>query len=421
MTLGACIHEFGWSDDDVDRLAGGSLAGHILECGPQSTGGNFTDWQRVADRMHEIGYPIAEVAADGSFVCTKPDGTGGLVSRGTVGEQLLYEIGDPQAYMLPDVVCDFSDVALDEIGPDRVRVSGARGRPAPDTYKVCATWADGFRGGATMTFYGFDADRKAEAYADAALKRARMLLAALGLDDYTETSVEVIGAESQYGSARRLESSREVTLKLAAKHPDPKGIGVLLREMTGLALATPPGLSGFAGSRPKPSPVVRLFSFTLPKDDVAVEVDVEGDGESFAVAAGTAFDAAAVERPAQPAPPTLGAEPVEVPLVRLAWGRSGDKGNKANIGIFARDADYLPYIWAAVDEDAVAERFAHFLGGSVERYLLPGLPAINFVLDDVLGGGGIASLRNDPQGKGFAQLLLDTPVAVPRDLAEKLT
>jgi hypothetical protein len=420
VTLGACIHAFGWTRGDVDKLAGGSLAGHILECGPQSTGGNFTDWELVAESIAEIGYPIAEVREDGSFVCTKPEGSGGLVSVGTVGEQLLYEIGDPQAYMLPDVVCDFSDVRLEQEGPDRVRVSGAKGKPAPDTYKVCATWADGFRGGTLMSFYGFDADRKARAYAEGVLKRARRTLALFGQPDYTETSIEILGSESQYGEARRLEGSREVVLKLAVKHPEALAVGLLLKEMVGLGLATPPGLSSFAGSRPKPSPVVRLFSFLLPKDRIAIEVDVDGATENLGSEQGVTFDAATLERPADPAAPDLSGELVEVPLVKLAYGRSGDKGNNANIGILARRPEYFPYIWAALTEDVVLARFAHFDVARVDRFHLPGPPAINFLLHEVLGGGGVASLRNDPQGKGYAQLLLDVPVLLPRAVAENL-
>lgn len=422
VTLGACIHAFGWQRDDLDQLAMGSLAGHILECGPQATGGNFTDWEQVRDMAH-IGYPIAEIAADGSFVCTKPPGTGGLVNVGTVSEQMLYEIGDPQAYILPDVVCDFSTAILEQVGPDRVRVTGATGRPAPDSYKVSATYADQFRGGTYMTFYGIDADRKARALGEAIFEAARNSCNDFGLGDFSETSIELIGAESQYGDFAAIDGSREVAMKIAAKHPEAAGIGILLKEAVGLGLATPPGLSGFAGGRPRPSPVVRLFSFTLPRDEVSVRVDVDGVVTACNEGGGQPLDSAGITRP--PAPVAQpGDDRVEVPLVRLAWGRSGDKGDKANIGIIARRPEYLPYIWQALSEDVVRARFAHFLAGTagaeVERFLLPGAHAINFLLHNVLGGGGVASIRNDPQAKGYAQLLLSCPIPVPRAMAEAL-
>ncbi len=418
VTLGACIHEFGWRNGEWDRLAGGSLAGHILECGPQATGGNFTDWESVIDRLEDIGYPIAEIAADGTFVCTKPEGSGGAVNIGTVCEQMLYEIGDPQAYMLPDVVCDFSAVSVTQAGENRVQVSGAKGRPAPDTYKVCATWLDGFRGGLTMTFYGIDASRKAERFAEAVFKRARRTLRLLNLPDFTETSVEVIGAESQFGNARRIEVSREVVVKMAVKHAQASGIGILLKEATGLGLATPPGLSGFAGGRPKPMPVARLYSFTLAKDSVSIGIDVEGNKSAFADCKGERFNPASLPRPEIPQAEDT-SNPVTVPLVALAWARSGDKGDKANIGVIARKPEYFPYICRALSADIVAERFAHFLKGDVERFVMPGPHALNFVLHNVLGGGGVASLRNDPQGKGYAQLLLEVPIEIPAALAKR--
>ncbi|MEO0952038.1 MAG: terpene utilization protein AtuA, partial [Pseudomonadota bacterium] len=198
-----------------------------------------------------------------------------------------------------------------------------------------------------------------------------------------------------------------------ARHPSKAGIEILLRETIGAALAGPPGLTGFAGTRPRPSPVVRLFSFLLDKQSVPVTVDTGNAQRLYTPGDANGFDHDSIARPAPPEVHIDGGPMLLVPLVELAWGRSGDKGDKANIGIIARKAEYLPYIWATLSEAVVGERFEHFTNQPVDRYYLPGMHAINFVLHDVLGGGGIASLRNDPQGKGYAQLLLDVPVRVP--------
>lgn len=423
VTLGACIHAYGWQHDEFDKLAMGSLAGHILECGPQATGGNFTDWEQV-ERIDEIGYPIAAMHADGSFSCSKPEGSGGMVSVATVAEQMVYEIGDPQAYMLPDVVCDFSTAELQQTGSDQVLVTGAKGRAAPDTYKVSATYGDQFRGGTSMTFYGIDADKKATALAEAIFRASRRVFNTWGLADFSETSVELIGAESQYGNFSQSDGCREVAMKIAVKHPDAMGIGILLKEAVGLGLASPPGLSGFQGGRPNPSPVVRLFSFALPKDKVEIRLELDGEIHSCNDSPGEKLDINTIERPQPPADVFTDTDTVEVALIKLAWGRSGDKGDKANIGIIARKPEYLPYIYAALTEQLVTERFEHFLSdtsaGNVERFLMPGSNAINFLLHSVLGGGGIASIRNDAQGKGYAQLLLATPVPVPAEIAQRV-
>lgn len=411
VTLGALIHEFGWARNDWDLLASGSLAGHIIECGPQATGGNFTDWEDAGD-IANIGYPIAEISADGSFTLTKPDGAGGVVNVGTVSEQLLYEIGDPQAYLLPDVVCDFSEVRISQAGDDLVQVSSAKGAPAPDTYKTCLTYQDGFRAGLMLSFTGRAAEKKARAFADAAFSRTRALFRQFNAGDFTETSVEVIG-----------DPDREVAVKLAVKHLDIMGAGLFLKEVSGLGLATQPGLAIFSGIRPKPSPVVRLFSYLTPKDGIEITVDVEGEQTIMKDQAGEKFEPGSIQRPAEPSAPGDGE--IEVPLEKLAWARSGDKGDKANIGVIARRTEYLPYIWAALTKEIVGARFADFIEGeksnAVERYLLPGPNAINFVIDRVLGGGGVASIRNDPQGKGYAQMLLATPVPVSAEIARALS
>lgn len=414
VTLGACIHGLGWRPEEYDRLAAGSLAGHIIECGAQATGGLFTDWQ-ISNGWENIGYPIVEVSRDGSFIVTKPEKTGGLVTVGTVGEQMLYEIGDPQAYILPDVVCDFSHVEMTQLRRDAVRVWGVKGRPPTPTLKVSATYMDGYRVGLMITIGGIDASKKAEKVADAVFKRARGILKARGAPDFTETSVEVIGAESSYGPHARIKHPREVVLKMAAKHPAAMALAMLLREATSSGTSMSPGISGMGGNRPKPSPVVRLFSFLVDRNTVKPEVELNGRRWTVPLTHGVPLGP--IDRPRIADTSATQAETVQVPLVLLAWGRSGDKGNDANIGIIARRREYLPYIRQSLTPEAVRDYFAFKIEGGVDRFDLPGIGAVNFLLHEALGGGGIASLRNDPQGKAFAQMLLDMPITIPEAVA----
>ncbi|MEO1151495.1 MAG: acyclic terpene utilization AtuA family protein [Pseudomonadota bacterium] len=423
LTLAPCIHHFGWQATDWDRLAAGSLAGHLIECGPQATGGNFTDWQEAGD-IATIGYPVAEIDSDGTCTLTKPAGTTGLVSVGTVSEQMLYEIGDPAAYQLPDVTSDFSGVKITQQGSDRVQVTGARGTPPPKSLKTCLTHTNGYRTGMQIAHYGVDAHLKADAFATAALERAKVTLRTSNLGDFTEVSVEILGADSQFGA--QPQPAREVVTKIAAKHPSPFGCGVLLKEIAGLGLAAAPGLSGFQGARPKPSPVYQLFSFPLDRQAVTLNVSVDGKAPETMqpVLPAEPHDACGPSlNPTPPDAPAPTGETICVPLVALAFGRSGDKGDAANIGVIARHPDYLPYLWHGLSVDVVHEAFAHFLGPqsaptAIKKYLLPGAQAINFVLPHVLGGGGTASLRSDPQGKGYAQILLATPITIARDIFE---
>jgi hypothetical protein len=409
VTLGAAIHAFGWRAGQYDLLSAGSLAGHLIECGPQVTGGNFTDWRRAGD-IADIGYPLATVFEDGSVEIRKPEGTSGIVCRESVGEQMLYEIGDPQAYLLPDLTCDFSAVTIEETGHDVVLVRGARGRPPSGMLKVCATWTDGFRAGQQFDFTGFDAREKATAFGEAALARARRILGTLKAPDYDAVNLEVTGRDGDYG---------EAVLTLGVRHRDERAVGLFLREATGLALATPAGMSVFAaGGRPRPSPVVRLFSFLVPAASVRISVSIDGAEIAYPPAP-VAAAAPAPQRPPEPVQPDL-PEDVEVLLIRLAVARSGDKGDTANIGVIARRAEYLPLIWAALTPQRVREHFAGRMEGDVERYLLPGCHALNLVLEQSLGGGGVTSLRADPQGKAYAQHLLAVPVKVTREIAAEV-
>lgn len=411
LVLGPLMHEFGWGTGDHDLLSAGSLAGHLLECGPQVTGGIFTDWDSVPG-WDDMGFPVAICRPDGSFDITKPPGTGGLVTPMTVGEQLCYEVGDPGAYVLPDVTCDWRDVALVQVALDVVRVTGAKGRAPTPQVKVSATYADGYRSSVTMMIVGRGAAAKAQATGDAILRRAARLIAQAGHAPFTETLVEVLGADSNYGTDPRRSPAREVILKLAVRHPDKAALEMFGAEIYPAACAMAQGLTGFAGGRPVPQPVIRLFSCLVDKARVPMVVSV--DGQEFAVphdmGAASMPGAAVMPYPTLPDGPR-----VTVPLIALAHGRSGDKGDKANIGILARRPDYLPWIAASVTPARVADWFRHFVAGEVIRYDWPGLNGFNILMDRALGGGGVASLRHDPQGKALAQILLDMPVAVPAD------
>lgn len=419
VVLAPLLHEYQWSLDDYDKLAQGSLAGHVIECGAQCTGGNFTDWQLVQG-FDNMGFPVVEVSEDGSFVVTKPQGTGGLVSTATVAEQIVYEIGNPQAYLLPDVIADFSQVHLEQVGEHQVRVTGAKGQGPTSQYKVSATYPDGYRVLVSFLIAGREAPQKAQVIADAILAKCERVLAMRSVPPFSEKSVEILGIESTYGAHAQALNSREVVAKIAVKHMFKEACMFFASEIAQASTGMAPALAGIVGGRPKASPVIKLFSFLIDKNQINIEIDFDGNRYPVEIPRGTSteqFNTLAAGESA-----VYQGNEIEVPLIEIAHARSGDKGNHSNIGVIARKAEYLPWIRAALTEQAVASYMQHVLDaekGHVIRYELPGLNALNFMLENALGGGGVASLRIDPQGKAFAQQLLDMPVKVPANLLEK--
>ena len=412
VTLGALMHAFNWGPDDLDCLAQGSLAGHILECGAQATGGLYTDWETVPD-WENIGYPVTECFADGRFITTKPAGTGGLVTTAVIAEQILYEIHDPANYVLPDVICDFRQVALRQVGPDQVEVTGARGRAPTSCYKVSSTYADGFKCSALLTIIGIDAAAKARRSGQALLARTRAMFKTLGLPDYSGTNIEVLGAESAYGPHSQAQAAREVMLRLTVRHPQKPALELFAKEMAAPGTSFAPGTTG-SGGRPDVAPSIKQFSFLIDKTRLTAATVVDGVRTEVPVPAGApATPAAPLDTAALPPAP---AGETEVALVAIAHGRSGDKGDISNIGIVARSNAAWDFLRAWLTAERVAAFMAFAVKGRVTRHELPGIHALNFVCEEALGGGGMASMRNDPLGKGMAQILLSMPVMVPRAL-----
>ena len=423
LALGPLIKEFGWSMDDYDILAAGTLAGHVIECGAQTTGGIFTDWEDVPDWAH-IGYPLIECSADGSFIVTKPEGSGGLVSRGTVSEQVLYEIGDPQAYVVPDVVCDFSQVKVEEVGKNRVRVSNASGYPPTDNYKVSVSFEDGYRYIGLMPVLGMGAVRKGERQAAALVERVEEILRHRNYGPFRAVRIEALGAEASYGAQARNRDTREAIIRVGVEHDQRDALKYFVHEFYSPAVSMSVGTTTFLGARHDIEPIIRIFSGLVPREKIVPVLSFEGTEEYLhTVQPAEVFSPQMVRRP------SVESETAEstdtVPLIDLAWARSGDKGNSFSIAVLARKPEYLPYIRQALDEKRVFDFFRHEFEGErnpgVVRFEAPGLDGLNLLFTGALGGGQLSCLRIDALAKAKAQQLLEFPVPVPASVRRAVT
>ena len=272
LVLAPLIYEFGWSMEDYDKMAAGTIMGHIVECGPQCTGGNYSGWRDVPD-FARTGYPVVEASADGSFVVTKHDGTGGLVSVETITSQLLYELGDPENYLGPDCVADFTTIQIEQAGDNRVAISGIKGRPPTPTYKVSMSYANGYKILGTLCVSGPDAVEKAEILADMVFQRTAMH----GVDiPEDKRFVELFGTNVLYkGLVPAAEQPHEIMLRIGAKGDDAKALNIMGTELAPLVTSGPPGVTGFAGGRPRATEVVGYWPALIDKEKVTTTVSVK--------------------------------------------------------------------------------------------------------------------------------------------------
>src|SRR5271165_746925 len=414
LVTGPAAWWHGWRRDDWDALAGAVAAGHVIECGPQATGGNYSFLAEISDRRYP-GFPIAEVAADGSSVITKHDGTGGLVSPGTVTAQLLYEIGDP-AYLNPDVVAHFDTLLLEQAGPDRVALTGTRGSPPPDTLKVALNMLGGYRNTTTMVLVGLDIEQKAE--------HAVTLLTGLlgGTEQFDEFDVRLLRFDQPDAPTNEQATAH---LRITVKDQDERKRGrafsnavmeLALAGYAGFHTTSPPtAASAFGVYWPTLVPAA-LVTQTVHLPDGRTQVVRHHEGPYHAPArlqAGSAADA-------EPGGPRGGPHGVgslrDVPLGRLCGARSGDKGGDANVGLWATS----PRAYAWLREYLTASRLTGLLTEAadlpIDRYDLPNLLALNFVIHGLLAPGVSATTRPDAQAKGLGEYLRSRIVPVPADL-----
>lgn len=412
MVVGSAAWRFGWKTDDWDRLAGAVVAGHVIECGAQATGGNLSFFREVPGREH-LGFPIAELHEDGSSVITKPDGSGGAVTTDTVTAQLLYEVQSTR-YLNPDVTVHLDSVRVDHDGPDRVRIHSVTGEAPTSTLKVSLAVPGGYRNAMTLALTGRLAREKAEV-----AERAIWHAVPEGREAFDEVRVELLGCPAEDPST--LEESYSL-LRIAVSGQDEKLVGRgFSSAVIETSLASYPGF--FTTTPPTPATAFALYRPALvPADEVSAAVTV--DGRTTVVACtGAARGVVAPSAPEQQSPVGMlmrGGEPtVRVLLGDVFGARSGDKGGDANIGVWSRDQEAAAWLDRYLTPDLLRSLLPDAAELDVERYRLPHLGAVNFVLHGFLGDGVSSCLRFDPQAKGLAEYLLSRHVDLPARLVKE--
>ena len=403
LVVGPAAWWFGWQQNDWDRLAGATVAGHIVECGAQATGGNYSFIDEVPSFL-KVGYPIAEVHEDGSFVITKHPGTGGLVSVDTVKAQLLYEIQQP-GYLTPDVTARFDTIEISQEDSDRVRVSGVKGEPNPETTKVCLNCLGGYKNSMTIVLTGLDIEKKARIFEEALFDNLG------GRGRYALEDVQLVRSDKEDPATN---DEAFAYLRVSVMDPDQKKVDLFSAKAVELGLANIPGFTATAPPS-KATPAIVHWPALISGTCITQKVTI-GDQEfdvPYTLSQGTK---PLVEVPTRTLPPAPGGPTVRIALGRVYAARSGDKGGNANLGVWAKTPLAYAFLQEFLTVDKLKELLKDMSPYDIDRYEFPNLLAVNFYIRGVLGEGVAASLRSDPQAKTLGEYLRARVVDLPQAL-----
>lgn len=418
ISLAPMIYEFGWKLNDWNKLASGTIAAHIIECGAQSSGGNFTDWLKVHN-WSNFGYPIIEMNKDSSFFVTKHKNTGGLVSVETVKEQLVYEMGNPEQYISPDVIADFTSISIKEDSANKVFIQGIKGYPSTSYLKISMTYKDGLKAGSSIIISGPDAIKKADKFSEILQTRID--------SDFEKFSSQLIGLNSCHRNLIEKNHANEVLLRFSVYDSDIKKIDKFSKAIAPLILSGPPGVA-VTGGRPRAQAVLTYWPALINKKFITAKVQIINNmqeklyEENLPTITGFEEELLNSEKKEE----TISVNPedivdsIDVKIGTICLARSGDKGNTANIGVIARSQEIYNFIKHTLTESYIKQMFSAFCFGKVSRYEMDNLLALNFLLEDSLDGGGTKSLMIDAQGKTFAQALLNQKIEIPKIILDRI-
>jgi hypothetical protein len=404
LVTGPAAWHFKWQREDWDCLAGAAAAGHIIECSAQATGGNYPFIEEIPS-FHRVGFPIAEIHADGSAVITKHPGTGGRVSVGTVTAQLLYEIQSPN-YLTPDVTARFDTIRLAQVGDDRVSVSGVKGAPPPATTKVCLNNLFGYRNSMTLILTGLDIDAKARILEDTITE------ALGGADAYAVFETQLVRSDRTRPATN---DEAFAYLRLGVIDPDPVKVARFSSGIVELALASIPGFTATAPPS-KGTPAIQHWPTLVANRHIRPRVVIDNETVAIEPLAGTEVKPPPPAPPAGQAPAKTAGETMPLPLGRLYGTRSGDKGGNANLGVWARSSAAYAFLRSFLTTARLQALLPDLVPFPIERYELPNLMALNFYIKGFLGEGVAASLKSDPQAKTLGEYLRAKVIDIPADL-----